>query len=846
MKIIAKRSKENGVAIILALIFLTIFMILAFAFTARALSAGRSATYQMAELHSQAMCDSALKEIMSIIQQYDSGSLSPFPEKTWSKITIKESTSANFIDCLGITPSSVGTLAFAPSTDINVDMFNLTGAAPNGHGVAQWTELKTNTVSPGDGTRTNILYSWYAISLTGLIDPNYSAESSGRDLTTDYRRGLTHTDDTADKFAHELPVVATGYSTVASTTSATSYWKSITEICSKQNTPLVKSPLYPHGQLELIPIKETVGLLDLNTIKDMPDLNTSTKLYDNIISKIPYLKNAYNAAGATEDDKYVIKQIAACLKDYCDTDSYPTTNFWPKDASHASAECDGVAINAADRPYCGVENSPRISELGVTSIYATTGTAPNIQPVIYLRYEVELTQPRSKAYPDSASVVDSTVLGPYLLLDGSVSYKYNANASTMTVPYSAKIQYLNTQTQPFIYYKTGATGASPDCANVTGSDKFSGSTIVVHDKLTLNNFCLLDSSKTHVLDFVNCNYNNVKDVSAVIFDASLNPDDKTFMFATYDVLQNKDLISDFVYDVGAQGVSKWKGWCSGGQGTAGSNGLWTSTKKHTLGVGVNNDDLLGDVQSGTDQTLFPNFGYCRNSSPKSLGELGLIPRGQKYRTLNLCEFNETTPNQLQFKKYKNTQTSVNAASDGGDSSILDQVHLGVSDPDIKPAALFSAVNVNGSDAAPLSALFSNIGIETTPSTVIVNTKLSSLINQFAWKTAANYINFEGMAQKRNNINTRHPLRYGWYFTRDSLADDNVVDREREELYWKTKNLVNINSTYFQIVVSVASGYNLTTASKKDGSAKIVATVRRNWDPSTNKFSYSILSREYTY
>jgi len=784
MKKLKTSNRDQGVAIILALIFLAIFMILAFAFTARAVSAGRSANYQSAELRAQAMCESALQSaIYKLKSNFDAAGVTAYPDAnstSWTAATFTPGKTLPSKHFSSIDGTSYGS---APSqAEFGIDYQGVSNFAPATQ-MPNWYGLTTNSIG---GTATkNIMYSWYIIPFSGCIDPNYTYKEDFHTGTyrTVARTGLTKSTDlsAADPVVYQHEIYDT-----ALTPSTRGFWKSINDVGSTFNTDTAWVAYLPHNDVVSLPKKDITNLLDLSTISNTTNVQTG------IIDKIPYLKNAVGG------DIAKAAQIALNIKDYIDQDNVPST------------------ITIGTQTLYGIEAVPLINELDIKFTNKSGPGNKNLSIDIAVSAELLAMYPCNQAEAltmiisgnvnitpssNSAQTINFTQTLTWNLAANSKGYKLSAEATasnyTVAIPNTATLT-----------------------SNLSGLGQVTFNTIHI-DSLVLKR-------GTTIIDTVNaCDFTP----TAGIISRNTST---VFNMSAYDPRIN---------DVKAD----WS-----------SSSAWTSSATPTIeSLNAQNKDNAGaslfvqgttssDYEPGvTDISKITSTEKFRNAKPTYLCELGTISRGIKFQTLNLCDYREDAPTIFDSTKYANTNTSLSQISNGGDRSLLDYVYTDPEDPDVKKSVtIHNAINPNSQQKNTLSSLFYDVKVDADDLTSISDSKITDLINGFPGiKSPVSATEYFPVGSRMLNTN-RNPKAYGIPFRSSSVTT--LDDRDREQLLWKTKNLISTDTTYFMFISTVTSGYDITTPTSTQRSSllKMTAIIKRSWNSATLKFDYSVINRSW--
>ena len=898
-----RKTAESGMAIILALILLAIFMILAFAFTARAIAAGRSASHSAGELQAQASCDAALEScIRQMRTKFDNSAAASLPEgdAAWlssvdfekgsgTAFTLPSNTSLKSkIKVLGNNLASNDKMNTVANDNLGINFFNVGSFAPDSSGTS-WSALATPSTS-GEASRGNVLYTWYAIPLDSHLNPNQTFESRETPITrsigngssvaapspvtpstfttTDtnfvVKTGFTWIDEV--NFCPEMraEVITPGYKANGQ------FWKSIQHFTddAARNAP---ASVQDTAFLNFFPINKP--LLPGKPIKFNVNSIVNNTPVDSIIDAIPYW-NGMDKQGQTTTYSDYQRQLAANLKDYIDSDDLPST--------------DGTN-------YCGHEAVPKFNKVFIemNNLSADDGTGTGTYDMkIHVKLSVDLVSyiPGAKAIPAGSLRIYAGVRM------GGAKYFDTSGASTTDAA-----NYDN-------YFAWGDKAAITDANPGSSIDTADGGAADTRPTPSYNTDKFVDLTCTSpALDFPAINPGDAAAYRTAVVEFDLVPGIK-FKGGGQVILNTSNImacVNDFVSPATYQEAIRLQQKVGGKWRTIGimdhydmhassnfaSDPLGASKncygKREYYDPRATRDFYLGNKHPGgasgdrpykdTDlQAVAPytsgccnlyNYDYryfdsevtpdgasitdptkhstarIRNGPMRSLSEVGMLSNGYYHRTLNMI-------------RYDRTLTAMPNINNGGyfngNRKLLDDLWLGPGDPDCI-AIPNATINPNGANSAILGALFENIiadaGMLSSTNKPIDGLRLSTLIGRFPHGKLTSTI----MDAKYFSHKLRNPPEYGKFFMDNSnvLAEQlKMTDREREELVWSTKNYVDAESQYYMVVVSIASGYKLDNSGSKlsnslvQGNSKMVAVVRRYWDSAAQRFNYATVSREY--
>lgn len=774
MKKINTSKNDSGVAIILALIFLVIFMILAFAFTARSVAAGRSGLTQSNEIHAQALCESIIQQaIGNLRSKYDSGQFSPCPDADlttpsgpWVPVTY----TSPIAYTTRILPFDEGGISDTQPTqnDVAIDFFGTTNCAPS-MTTLDWGTMKSPATT-GEPQKIKSIYSWYILPLSGRLDPNTVVINS----TT--RTGFSDTTDVLTAYKKEIDI--TNIYSPARDISST-FWKSIQHIGAIYDTEDTSWKAYlPHGTYTNLPAKPA-GI----------NINTAT---------VDQIYNAMTNNGTTSAaDLAAGAQIACNIVDMRDPDSISSTK------------------TVGAETYYGVEKTHAINEIRIKFTNNSTANAAGGPISLNIDAAVELLNP----FPSPQSLTYTLAMSGTVTITGVG----NANFTIPNLSYAAS-------TATYIQQSANVT--------ITNADSNNPSTLQI-TKIVINNLTL--NTPAGPVDFVKS-----YDSAATITQSFAIGVSTWFSMSAKDVRANHNPASD--WDVNTTLLNQVAAPTSVTLGAANKTSAGASLLKYKTSDNVDNEPGSTEL---TDVSTVINF-PTGNGTITSLSQLGFVSRAEPFKTLNMCDYNQLTPNALSFTAYQNTATTpiyttpptFSTASNGGDRQLLDKFTLGAaasSDPDTNALSMPGCINPNSTINPALQALFTGVKADTV---AIPAATITALTAKFPGIISSTYTNGFFSLEDLNPL-TRNPPGYGKAFSAKAFPDTIITDRQREELLWKTKNLIS-SECYFMVVGSVITGYDLSTSanSQRSSLVKMTAIVKRAWNTSTNKFDFTVISRDY--
>lgn len=497
---------------------------------------------------------------------------------------------------------------------------------------------------------------------------------------------------------------------------------------------------------------------------------------------IPYLHYA------TEAD--IKERVLANLMDYCDTDSFPTTDY---DITNTP----NIAPN-----YVGLEKVPYINEIGFTAEIQWISGQYHLVITTY----PELINCYNEDYTDDCK----------LLIKAEVSADDSVGLDASN-PLNLEFAITDTILKRDYYAFSYGTGIHAETTKnvrqipLTGSADWTdfaagGGRSLKGIKITLNYARLVNAAGTRLLDYS--------------FDEDHSP---TYTLDTQsgEINAVSVEVNDPRYNLKPSEWTWSPTWVMGNVGTLGaSNSALVCSP-----VGVDYDAEAYAVSSSTatppntpypvalDVTTKPYLGvstmFIRNKPMETLWELGCIHRGEAWRTLNLTVFNSAA-----------TETSGMADYASGDANILDEVKLG------DQVKTLGRINVNTSYKEVVQALLANVTIGGTyeDSAVSGKTITQTVAGQIAqagsapvsgeWlfhngstggKSSVTDVGEDPIAS-RGQLCLITKLIDGTAYTPSSSSDDLRQDTDmwKEEIIGKIAALTTTRSNFFTVIVVAQS------------------------------------------
>lgn len=431
------------------------------------------------------------------------------------------------------------------------------------------------------------------------------------------------------------------------------------------------------------------------------------------------------------------KQIAANLKDYCDSDDAPTSNIAP-------GTWDLVS-NIPD--YTGNEKTPYLNEFELKLIVnntmevisTTVGTVTTYKLRTRVEVDLALGSEIINIYDITSFSGTEATVGCELDADAAnrqMTVKFDANsgnsgsvtfAQSPAGPYTIPIAYMTTT--PNLHY--AATSSILDTAynmvtvetDSVNSEGNLPNKVLLNLELKINLGNALLKYNSNNVDYAKLNKMFRFHCTDLEFDRPVALDTPTLVSKTY-ILSTQVEDPRQNLNSGDWGIRPEANSLSDGQEAEINltNGEQLVTK-----LGSTNDKsnpsapsfAATDYDTGYDleevtspsyinNSTFMSTAYIRNAPMLSPWELGFIHRGKKWQTLNLSKYNKSKA----VKGYKNSNNNWFLPGGGkyedGDANILDQIKM---TPEAKSPV---KVNLAGKSDEMLNALFAGIYLGCSP------------------------------------------------------------------------------------------------------------------------------------
>jgi len=478
-------------------------------------------------------------------------------------------------------------------------------------------------------------------------------------------------------------------------------------------------------------------------------------------------------------------QIAANLKDYCDTDSRPTSDIDPVTWSTTGTTAP---------TYTGNEKTPYINKIGirVAAEQDQSGTDPyDIWANIVISPCVELINIYDTAFGDTLTVN----------IEGTITIRTQANGAASSVsktqPFTSNINIYSWEwTNPGYSNLTISNSVPPfstDLQTVSGGNR------KVNFEVTQIKFTKVVLTKG--ADGYDYTKDLLKDYPTPLL-TELNSGTgyslHWYGFAVHDPRQNLNNTDWLSLTPVQSGNPATVFSIAAGNGASNAensvNGGGDNTEAPTTGP---------DPETTTDPATGISTAHIRNDPMESPWELGFIHRGAKWETINLKTYDITkafqkTTNQINSKNY----IPGGGAYASGDANILDQIKMTAS------AKSPQKINISSQDTKIHNALFSKIKLKPTiDSTITVSSMaggsdtqmlagVSTIITNVKTKFSDDATYPENTKLTRASIVDKLLLPLGTTITA-------TTDADQEELIGKIVNLTKISengSGDFSIIV----------------------------------------------
>jgi len=441
--------------------------------------------------------------------------------------------------------------------------------------------------------------------------------------------------------------------------------------------------------------------LDMEAWKDEDSDDTSKGLP--WLACFGYKDNGSGVGAADETQKgtfALVKdrryQIAANLKDYCDSDSIPTSDVNP-----VTSDTGTTWLTTSTGPaYTGNELTPYIDKLGVkidVVQYSREDPGDSTKFAISLAADISIAVGLVNIYG-----TDWTKENLEMKIEGTIKFDTTIATGTSnvetTIPFSHTFNYSTFEWagnySRFIIssadsYPTGTEYIGEE-AGFTSSNK----KIDINDvEITFTKVVLYKDGGNDVgYDYLN----NIKQNNANVIALNSGESVKEYWygFAVHDPRQNLNS-GDWKALTPASGSSPLLLFY-----LSGSDPYFGLSNSDTNGNDPTEPPSTGpDTETGTETEL--STAYIRNAPMESPWELGFIHRGAKWETINLKTYDKSKAIQLVDISGKNYIPGGGAYA-SGDANILDQIKM------TEKAETRQKINLNATDVSVFNALLYNV------------------------------------------------------------------------------------------------------------------------------------------
>jgi hypothetical protein len=525
-------------------------------------------------------------------------------------------------------------------------------------------------------------------------------------------------------------------------------------------------------------------------------------------------------------------QIAANLKDYCDSDSYPTSDVDPRGSATTNWK------NSATHPtYTGNEKTPYIDKLGLcitantVTEYDDTTTSSTTDGWLSAVVEIVPCAGLINMYGTGwTDLVDPGITSKLIVyIDADVSFSVKVNSTTLIPTENVKLTVEiggGIWDSGYTNYAWSGGSTSVTIAKVPVDPVASAKMTLKITDIKINKAVLYrDNTSPHTGD-PDC-YDYVKGIedttNVTLYDEvtgdnsldyfvgwgvhdprqNLNGTDWKFLGGQYVDKYQPEKIFAYEYSSGLPPVFIGKPNC---QNSDSSYGGGLDTEKPSVGDGTNADKEETVVDPA-------NYGIStariKNAPMESPWELGFIHRGKKWQTINLKLYDTS-------KAYQVTKIPASTGKDyilggglysSGDANILDQIKMSPYTETLQKIALDTK---NSSPSFTLKALLSTIyygcAVDSIVSTDSLaktgGTKLEYSGTDTAALCTAIKTFYDDTNNPQNRLTRASVVSQLLLSTSSTPALTSETDAKQEELIGKVINLTKVAGTdgNFTIIV----------------------------------------------
>lgn len=479
-----------------------------------------------------------------------------------------------------------------------------------------------------------------------------------------------------------------------------------------------------------VKVEGTAGRYDLAAVG-------STTNFPSFKASIPWLTNNND-------------QMAANVKDFCDTDNKATTD---------------------NNTYCGNERVPYINTVGVR---VQNNTQVNAQTELNFQFTVKTVN----MFAGVLSWGSRSGVNGILNIDAEVSFERQGSNYTVDCSLLEPIDLTNTA-EGYHMVVTGTKSVTVSKPSVNATGKIDKITVKIK-KVTLYGAPGI-----------------VWDIAKLDSTSEIEPNIQSGFYATY-----QWEVSDPRANFKNVNWQKRSSWDSGQNYPAGGVSDTVANNSNY------NPGTWADTEDPISKPWQLSTAFMPENGVTDLAQLGMVSRGEKGKTLNLVDYNMSSPtlfNQSNYLPSGNLGLSNSNTFNGGDRALLDFVFL---NNDGSPYEQHGVINPNTLSTTVIETLLKNIapsiGGSKTTSTPSQLVELAKRFPTIYGNTAFKYGDFYD-----NNSDTmlRNPKTYGFPFSiKHPLGNvaplNTLTDAQREYLVIHSMRLVSPKYSYFTIKGSV--------------------------------------------
>jgi hypothetical protein len=526
------------------------------------------------------------------------------------------------------------------------------------------------------------------------------------------------------------------------------------------------------------------------------------------------------------------RQIAANLKDYCDSDSIPTSDIDPASwfVPATSTWC------ATDPKYTGNELSPYLNEVGVRATVFATNNGAGVDKTtvtldISIAAEICNIYPQLKAFSNTYEVYVKGSYDYHLYTYAAGKTPGTALPASRPQPFTCKIEINSANWTGTKYGNAETTIVDPIVAKAECDKK--GAAIRAYDvNVTIEKVCLVYNGK--LLDYASFSSGNQSIGTWTFFyDYIAVADITRNLYASW---QTKDCRQNLNSDDWILTVTTSNGTdasTSQAQVPDGAVSNWTTGVVNNIS-GASPSGSGKDPETVTDPGDKLSTAYIANRPMISPWELGFIHRGVAWETINLKAYDKS-------KAVKpvvvNGGTKIFLAGGGayadGDANILDQIKMTSNTSSSKK------INLKAHSDEVFKALFNKIYLGATPvppasppddMSKEAMAQTGTVLNATDGITVGGSNLFERIREKGINFNTRAALAEVTEMSSGAVDGiSRLTDATQEELIGKVINLTEVGGKieYFTVIVLAQAIRDVGTP--QSGSGVTISKYDKNGD-----------------